>query len=92
MCTISIWLRESTAWKYPKRTSRIFIGRSARFIARASDTCELQAGDVIGSHGWDWMFAGINQGGRPVVERGDIVELEVERIGNSKNIVGRKNE
>ena len=60
-------------------------------IARASDTCELQAGDVIGSGtvGTGCLLE-LTKAEGPWLNAGDLVELEIERIGILKNIVGGK--
>ena len=60
-------------------------------IARASDTCELQPGDVIGSGtvGTGCLLELTKTQG-PWLNEGDVVELEIERIGNLKNTVGGK--
>ena len=60
-------------------------------IARASDTCELQAGDVIGSGtvGTGCLLELTKTQG-PWLNEGDVVELEIERIGVLKNIIGGK--
>ncbi len=60
-------------------------------IARASDTCELQAGDVIGSGtvGTGCLLE-LTKAEGPWLNPGDLVELEIERIGILKNIVGEK--
>jgi 2-keto-4-pentenoate hydratase/2-oxohepta-3-ene-1,7-dioic acid hydratase in catechol pathway len=60
-------------------------------IARASDTSELQAGDVIGSGtvGTGCLLELTKTQG-PWLNEGDVVELEVERIGILKNTVGVK--
>ena len=60
-------------------------------IARASDTCELQAGDMIGSGtvGTGCLLELTKTQG-PWLNEGDVVELEIERIGVLKNIIGGK--
>jgi fumarylacetoacetate (FAA) hydrolase len=60
-------------------------------IARASDTCELQAGDVIGSGtvGTGCLLE-LTKAEGPWLNAGDLVELEIERIGILKNIIGGK--
>jgi len=60
-------------------------------IARASDTCELQAGDVIGSGtvGTGCLLE-LTKAEGPWLNAGDMVELEIERIGVLKNIIGEK--
>ena len=60
-------------------------------IARASDTCELQAADVIGSGtvGTGCLLE-LTKADGPWLNAGDLVELEIERIGILKNIVGGK--
>lgn len=62
-------------------------------IARASDTCKLQAGDVIGSGtvGTGCLLELTKTQG-PWLNAGDVVELEIEKIGNLKNTIGRKKE
>ena len=60
-------------------------------IARASDTCELQAGDVIGSGtvGTGCLLE-LTKAQGPWLNAGDVVELEIERIGILRNTVGEK--
>ncbi len=60
-------------------------------IARASDTCELQAGDVIGSGtvGTGCLLE-LTKAQGPWLNEGDIVELEIEKIGILKNTIGGK--
>jgi len=60
-------------------------------IARASDTCELQPGDVIGSGtvGTGCLLELTKTQG-PWLNEGDVVELKIERIGVLKNIIGGK--
>jgi fumarylacetoacetate (FAA) hydrolase len=60
-------------------------------IARASDTCELQAGDVIGSGtvGTGCLLE-LTKAQGPWLNAGDVVELEIERIGNLKSFVEGK--
>jgi fumarylacetoacetate (FAA) hydrolase len=60
-------------------------------IARASDTCELQPGDVIGSGtvGTGCLLELTKTQG-PWLNEGDVVELEIERIGILKNTIGGK--
>ena len=60
-------------------------------IARASDTCELQAGDVIGSGtvGTGCLLE-LTKGQGPWLNEDDVVELEIEGIGILKNIIGEK--
>ena len=62
-------------------------------IARASDTCELQVGDVIGSGtvGTGCLLELTKTQG-PWLNAGDVVELEIERIGILKNIIGEHKE
>ncbi len=62
-------------------------------IARASDTSELQVGDVIGSGtvGTGCLLELTKTRG-PWLNEGDVVELEIERIGILKNIIGEKKE
>ena len=59
-------------------------------IARASDTCELQAGDVIGSGtvGTGCLLE-LTKAQGPWLNEGDVVELEIERIGILKNTIGK---
>jgi fumarylacetoacetate (FAA) hydrolase len=61
-------------------------------ITRASDSCELHPGDVIGSGtvGTGCLLE-LTKAQGPWLNAGDIVELEVEEIGILKNTVGRKN-
>ncbi len=63
----------------------------SEIIARASDTCELQAGDVIGSGtvGTGCLLE-LTKAEGPWLNAGDLVELEIERIGILKNIIGGK--
>lgn len=58
-------------------------------ISRTSDTCELQAGDVIGSGtvGTGCLLE-LTKAQGPWLQEGDIVELEIERIGVLKNKIG----
>jgi fumarylacetoacetate (FAA) hydrolase len=60
-------------------------------IARASDSCKLQAGDVIGSGtvGTGCLLELTKTLG-PWLNEGDVVELEIERLGILKNIIGEK--
>ncbi len=60
-------------------------------IARASQYVELQAGDVIGSGtvGTGCLLE-LTKAQGPWLAEGDIVELEIERIGVLKNVVGTK--
>jgi fumarylacetoacetate (FAA) hydrolase len=60
-------------------------------IARTSDTCELQPGDVIGSGtvGTGCLLE-LTKAQGPWLNAGDVVELEVERIGILKNTIGGK--
>ena len=60
-------------------------------IARASDTCELQPGDVIGSGtvGTGCLLE-LTKAQGPWLNAGDVVELEIERIGILKNTIGGK--
>ncbi len=62
-------------------------------IARASDTCELQAGDVIGSGtvGTGCLLE-LTKAQGPWLNAGDVVELEIERIGILKNTIGEKHQ
>ena len=62
-------------------------------IARASDTCELHACDVIGSGtvGTGCLLELTKTQG-PWLNEGDVVELEVERIGILKNTIGKTGE
>ena len=59
-------------------------------IARASDTCELQVGDVIGSGtvGTGCLLE-LTKAQGPWLNEGDVVELEIERIGILKNTIGQ---
>ena len=60
-------------------------------IARASDACELQAGDVIGSGtvGTGCLLE-LTKAQGPWLNEGDVVELEIEKIGILKNTIGGK--
>ncbi len=60
-------------------------------IARASDTCELQAGDVIGSGtvGTGCLLE-LTKAQGPWLNAGDVVELEIEKIGILTNKIGGK--
>ncbi|MBE0672981.1 MAG: fumarylacetoacetate hydrolase family protein [Anaerolineales bacterium] len=60
-------------------------------VARASDTCELKTGDVIGSGtvGTGCLLE-LTKAQGPWLNAGDVVELEIERIGILKNTIGRK--
>ena len=60
-------------------------------IARVSDTCELQPGDMIGSGtvGTGCLLELTKTQG-PWLNEGDVVELEIERIGILKNTIGGK--
>ena len=62
-------------------------------IARASDSAELRPGDVIGSGtvGTGCLLELTKTQG-PWLNAGDIVELEIEKIGILKNTIGRKQE
>ena len=62
-------------------------------IARASDTCELQPGDVIGSGtvGTGCLLELTKVQG-PWLNPGDVVELEIEKIGTLKNRIGEHKE
>jgi fumarylacetoacetate (FAA) hydrolase len=62
-------------------------------IARASDNAELRPGDVIGSGtvGTGCLLELTKTQG-PWLKAGDVIELEIERIGILKNIVGEKQE
>ena len=62
-------------------------------IARASDNAELRPGDVIGSGtvGTGCLLELTRTQG-PWLNAGDVVELEIEKIGTLKNIVGGKQE
>lgn len=62
-------------------------------IARASDNAELRPGDVIGSGtvGTGCLLELTKTQG-PWLNAGDVVELEIEKIGILKNIIGRKQE
>ncbi len=61
-------------------------------IARASDNCELQIGDVIGSGtvGTGCLLELTKTQG-PWLNAGDVVELEIEKVGILKNVIGAKN-
>jgi 2-keto-4-pentenoate hydratase/2-oxohepta-3-ene-1,7-dioic acid hydratase in catechol pathway len=60
-------------------------------IARASQSVVLQPGDVIGSGtvGTGCLLE-LTKGEGPWLKPGDVVELEVERIGILRNTIGRK--
>ena len=60
-------------------------------IARASQSVMLQPGDVIGSGtvGTGCLLE-LTKGEGPWLQPGDVVELEVERIGVLRNTIGRK--
>lgn len=62
-------------------------------IARASDNAELRPGDVIGSGtvGTGCLLELTKTQG-PWLNAGDVVELEIERIGILKNIIAEKQE
>jgi fumarylacetoacetate (FAA) hydrolase len=62
-------------------------------IARASDNAELRPGDVIGSGtvGTGCLLELTKTQG-PWLKAGDVVELEIERIGILKNIIAEKQE
>ena len=59
-------------------------------IARASELVMLQPGDVIGSGtvGTGCLLE-LTKGEGPWLQPGDVVELEVERIGILRNTIGR---
>jgi len=60
-------------------------------IARASQYVELQAGDVIGSGtAGTGCLLELTKAQGPWLAEGDVVELEIERIGVLKNIIGNK--
>jgi len=61
-------------------------------IARASQDCTLYPGDVIGSGtvGTGCLLE-LTKGQGPWLQPGDIVELEIERLGVLRNIIGTKN-
>ena len=61
-------------------------------IARASDSVMLYPGDVIGSGtvGTGCLLE-LTKFQGPWLNEGDVVELEIERIGILRNVVGRKN-
>jgi fumarylacetoacetate (FAA) hydrolase len=63
----------------------------SEIIARASDTCELQAGDVIGSGtvGTGCLLE-LTKAEGPWLNPGDLVELEIEGIGILNNTIGEK--
>ena len=58
-------------------------------IARASDSVDLQPGDVIGSGtvGTGCLLE-LTEARGPWLQSGDVVELEIEKIGVLRNIVG----
>lgn len=60
-------------------------------IARASQSTMLQPGDVIGSGtvGTGCLLE-LTKGNGPWLQPGDVVELEVERIGVLRNTIGRQ--
>jgi len=60
-------------------------------IARASDNADLMPGDVIGSGtvGTGCLLE-LTKAQGPWLNAGDVVELEIERIGILRNIVGEK--
>jgi fumarylacetoacetate (FAA) hydrolase len=60
-------------------------------IARASQSVMLQPGDVIGSGtvGTGCLLE-LTKGEGPWLQPGDVVELEVERIGVLRNVIGKK--
>jgi 2-keto-4-pentenoate hydratase/2-oxohepta-3-ene-1,7-dioic acid hydratase in catechol pathway len=60
-------------------------------IARASDSVELMPGDVIGSGtvGTGCLLE-LTKAQGPWLQEGDVVELEIERIGILRNTIGRK--
>ncbi|MCC7117301.1 MAG: fumarylacetoacetate hydrolase family protein [Anaerolineales bacterium] len=62
-------------------------------IARASDNVELKSGDVIGSGtvGTGCLLE-LTKAQGPWLNAGDVVELEIERIGILKNVIGAKPE
>ncbi len=62
-------------------------------IARASNTTELQVGDVIGSGtvGTGCLLE-LTKAQGPWLKTGDVVELEIEKIGILKNVIGAKKE
>ncbi|MCE7946856.1 MAG: fumarylacetoacetate hydrolase family protein [Chloroflexi bacterium CFX4] len=59
-----------------------------QMIARASEAVTLQAGDVIGSGtvGTGCLLE-LTRGEGPWLQRGDVVELEIERIGVLRNVI-----
>jgi fumarylacetoacetate (FAA) hydrolase len=59
-------------------------------IARASQSAMLYPGDVIGSGtvGTGCLLE-LTKGNGPWLQPGDVVELEVERIGTLRNTIGR---
>jgi len=61
----------------------------AEIIARASDSVDLMPGDVIGSGtvGTGCLLE-LTKSQGPWLNPGDVVELEIERIGTLKNIIG----
>ncbi len=60
-------------------------------LARASENVKLLPGDIIGSGtvGTGCLLE-LTKGQGPWLNEGDVVELEIERIGILKNTVGRK--
>jgi fumarylacetoacetate (FAA) hydrolase len=63
----------------------------AEMIARASEDATLMPGDVLGSGtvGTGCLLE-LTQGKGPWLQPGDVVELEIERLGVLKNTVGEK--
>jgi fumarylacetoacetate (FAA) hydrolase len=60
-------------------------------IARASQSVMLQPGDVIGSGtAGTGCLLELTKGEGPWLQPGDVVELEVERIGVLRNVIGRQ--
>ncbi len=61
-------------------------------IARASEGVMLQPGDVIGSGtvGTGCLLE-LTKGQGPYLQPGDVVELEIERLGVLRNLIGERN-
>ncbi|MEO8608105.1 MAG: fumarylacetoacetate hydrolase family protein [Chloroflexota bacterium] len=62
-----------------------------QMIERASQDVTLQSGDVIGSGtvGTGCLLE-LNKGDGPWLQSGDVVELEIERLGILRNTIGEK--
>ncbi len=60
-------------------------------IARASDSVDLHPGDVIGSGtvGTGCLLE-LTKAHGPWLKTGDVIELEIEKIGVLKNMIGEK--